>query len=122
MRSDGKLYNSVFIALNEVGQVVSWQFTRTTSLDKVKPQMENLCAHMKQSCSVPFTIVVDACCSQRPKLQHIFGADAVVSLDIFHAVKRVTRNATHCLWKTALSRAMVPYIGSKQIILMNKLH
>lgn len=94
VRSDGKwvtLYNSVFIVLNELGQVVTWQFTQTTSLDEVKAQMENVCVRMKQTCLVPFTILVDNCCSQRQKLQEVFGADAVISLDIFHAVQRVVR-------------------------------
>lgn len=94
VRSDGKwitLYNSVFIAMNEHGQVVSWQFTKTTSLDEVVMQLHNLCNRRSQSCWLPFTIFVDACCSQRQKLQQIFGEDAVVSLDIFHAVQRVTR-------------------------------
>lgn len=94
VRSDGKwvtLYNSVFIALNEVGQAVSWQFTRTTSLDGVKTQLESLYSRMTQSCSLPFSILVDACCSRRLKLQQTFRQDALVSLDIFHAVQRVTR-------------------------------
>ena len=36
------LYKSVFIALNEHGQVVKWQFTKTTSLDEVKSQLQRL--------------------------------------------------------------------------------
>ena len=94
MRSDGKwirLYNSVFIALNEHGQVILWQFTRTTSLDEVKEQLQNIHTRMTHSCRVPFTILVDACCSQRQKVKQIFGEECVVCLDIFHAVQRVTR-------------------------------
>lgn len=56
VRSDGKwvtLYKSVFIALNEHGQVVAWQFTKTTSLDEVKQQLQNLQDCMAQSC-LPF--------------------------------------------------------------------
>ena len=38
--SDGKwvaLYGMLFIVLNEDGIVVGWQFTRSTSLEEVKP-------------------------------------------------------------------------------------
>lgn len=93
MRSDGKwvtLYKSVFIALNEHGQVVAWQFTKTTSLDEVKQQLQNLQDCMAQSCLPSCKIFVDDCCSQRRKLQDVFG-DAVVKLDIFHAVQRIAR-------------------------------
>ena len=95
VRSDGKwirLYNSVFIALNEHGQVISWQFARTTSLDEVKKQLQNLCVRMRHASVVPCTILVDACCSQRQKLKQIFVEESVVSLDIFHAIQRVTQN------------------------------
>ena len=94
LRSDGKwvtLYNSVFIAMNEHGQVVTWQFTSSTSLDEVKPQLETLQERMTLSCLPPFNIFVDTCCSQRNKLQEVFGEDATVKLDIFHAVQRITR-------------------------------
>ena len=93
-RSDGKwitLYNSVFIAMNEHGLVVTWQFTKTTSLDEVRTQLQQLCSRMGEVCTQPITILVDACCSQRQKLQQIFGEDTIVSLDIFHAIQRVTR-------------------------------
>ena len=56
VRSDGKwvtLYKSVFIALNEHGQVVTWQFTKTTSLDEVRSQLHRLQDHMTQSCLPP---------------------------------------------------------------------
>ena len=41
-RSDGKwvtLYNSVFIVLNKVSQVVAWQLTSSTSMDEVSSML-----------------------------------------------------------------------------------
>lgn len=92
VRSDGKwvtLYNSVFIAMNEHGQVVAWQFTSSTSLDEVKPQLQSLQECMTLSCLPPFNIFVNTCCSQRNKLQEFFGEDATVRLNIFHAVQHI---------------------------------
>lgn len=40
LRSDGRWvtqYNSVFFVMNQVGQVMGWQFTKTVSMDEVKP-------------------------------------------------------------------------------------
>lgn len=94
VRSDGKwvtLYNSVFIALNEIGQIVAWTFTSTTSIDEVRPLLENLHNRLRETWLPPYHIFVDNCCSQRPKLKEIFGPQTVVSLDIFHATQRVTR-------------------------------
>lgn len=39
LRSDGKWvtqYNSVFIVMNQAGQVMGWQFTKSTAMDEVK--------------------------------------------------------------------------------------
>ena len=36
------LYESIFIVLNEEGAVVAWQFTKTTSLEEVKPLLLSL--------------------------------------------------------------------------------
>ena len=39
LRSDGKWvtqYNSVFIVMNQDGQVMGWQFTKTTGMDELK--------------------------------------------------------------------------------------
>ena len=94
VRSDGKwitLYNSLFIVMNEHGQVVSWQFTRITSLDDVAAQLHSVKNLRSLSWLPPYTILVDNCCSQRPKLMQIFGDTAVVKLDIFHAAQRITR-------------------------------
>ena len=93
VRSDGKwimLYNSLFNVMNEHGQVVSWQFTHTTSLDDVLSQLHSVKNLRSNSWLPPYTILVDNCCSQRPKLMQIFGDTAVVKLDIFYAAQRIT--------------------------------
>lgn len=48
------LYDSVFIVLNDVGQVVSWQFTSSTSFDEIKALLSDL----KTRLSEPITVFV----------------------------------------------------------------
>ena len=89
-RLDGKwitLYNSIFIVLNDVGQIVMWQFTKTTGFDEVTPMLTTLVMRINQ----PIKIYVDNCCQQRAKLKQIFGQETIVNLDLFHAVQRLTR-------------------------------
>lgn len=103
-RSDGKwvtLYNSLFIVLNELGQVVMWQFTNSTSFDEVTPMLTYLKTRIQQ----PISIYVDNCCQQRSKLLQIFGPNIQVYLDIFHAVQRVTKviPKRHPLYSTCVN-------------------
>ena len=54
IRGDGRWitqYKSIFFVLNEVGQVLTWQLTSTTSLDEVKPVLECLGHPHKKVCS-----------------------------------------------------------------------
>lgn len=91
LRPDGKWitqYGSVFLVLNNQGQVLTWQLTNSTSLDEVTPLLNHLKDRMQ--CNI-LTIYVDNCCHVRQKLQQIFGNNTVIKLDIFHAVQRVTR-------------------------------
>ena len=94
VRSDGKwftLYKSLFIAMNENGQVVTWFFTRTTSIDEVALQLKDVKEIRHQSWVPPHTILVDNCCSQRLKLKQIFVDSTIVKIDIFHAIQRIVR-------------------------------
>lgn len=82
-RSDGKwvtLYNSVFFVTNEIGQVISWQLTKSTSIDEVNTLLDKLKARL--NLSKQLLVIVDNCCSQRT---------IVVKLDLFHAVQRLTK-------------------------------
>ena len=89
-RSDKKwvtLYNSLFIILNQFGQIISWQLTSSTSFDEV----DDLLSDMKQRISQPTVVFVDNCCAQRSKLKNSLGQDITVSLDVFHAIQRITK-------------------------------
>ena len=93
VRSDGKwvtLYNSVFIVMNEMGQIVAWKFTTSTSLDEVTFLLNNLHNRLKNTWLPPHRIFVDNYCSQRQKICVIFGPDTLVKLDIFYAIQRIT--------------------------------
>ena len=45
---------------------------------------------IENKCTIK-TVYVDNCCHWRNKIQEVFGADVIVSLDIFHAVQQITR-------------------------------
>ena len=95
LRSDGKgiiLYETIFIVLNEEGVVVSWQFTKSTSLEEVKPLLLALKERIELPEHTPLTIYVDNCCQVRRQLKEIFGNDVLVKLDLFHAIQRITRS------------------------------
>jgi hypothetical protein len=91
-RADGKwvtLYSSVFICMNNIGQVVGWQFTSTTSLDEVSTLLVHIKSRAQED--TPLQIFVDNCCTVRRKLQNIFGENTAIKLDVFHAIQRITR-------------------------------
>ena len=94
LRSDGKwvtLYSSILIILNKIGQVVGWQFTKTNSMDEVKPLLKSINERIQDAEKGQFTIYIDNCCQNLAKLKAIFGNEINVKLDLFHAVQRVTR-------------------------------
>ena len=104
LRSDGKWitqYGSVFLVLNDEGQVLTWQLTNSTSFDEVMPLLTAL---KKRIQNRPLIIYVDNCCQVKKKLQAIFGEDVIVKLDLFHAVQRVTRvmSKKHALFHTCM--------------------
>ena len=84
-------YSSVFFVLNGLGQVLTWQFISSTSLNEVEPILEALCVRLKRNNIILQQVLVDNCCHVRNKIKRIFGEQANVSLDLFHAVQRLTR-------------------------------
>ena len=93
LRSDGKWitqYDSVFIVLNEKGQVMAWQFTETTSMDNVKTLLLGVKERMDVG-NHKTLIIADNCCSIKGKLIEVFGNEINVKLDLFHAVQRLTK-------------------------------
>ena len=69
--------------------VVSWQFGYGTKFANVKTLLESLKNRFETQESLPKIILVDNCCQWRDCLQTIFIA-AIILLDLFHAVLRIT--------------------------------
>ena len=79
-------YDSAFLVMNKIGQVISWKFTKGSSFDEVKEYLEFLSvrAHSQGD-----TVYIDNCCHRRSKIQSVFGENCIVKLDTFHAVQRI---------------------------------
>ena len=89
LRPDGKWvkqYSSSFIVLNELRQVVTWQLTKTTSLDEVSSCLASLKTRMEIPQGKHLLVLTDNCCNDKAD---IFGNDVIVQLDLFHAVQRI---------------------------------
>ena len=80
--------------MNEKGQVIAWQFTKTMGYDEVMPLLIKLKQRVASQGSNITYIDVDDCCHLRDKLCQTFGPNITVHLDLFHAVQRLTR--WHC--------------------------
>ena len=59
--------DSVFIVMNEKGMVMSWQFARTVTVDKVQDLLHGVKNRVQDVTNL--TVLVDNCCSMRGKLQ-----------------------------------------------------
>ena len=94
LRPDGRWitqYNSLFIVLNDIGQVIAWQLTKTTSIDECR---ELLCALKNRQNLFEAgvgEVYTDNCCTIKAKLKSIFGPNVRIHLDIFHATQRITK-------------------------------
>lgn len=92
-RSDRKWisqYEAVFIVMNEKGEVITWQFTKTKGYDEIALLLKKLKQRVASQGSKITYIDLDDCCHLRDKLCQTFGA-ITVRLDLFHAVQRLTR-------------------------------
>ena len=99
-----KQYKGLFCILNSDGEVLSWKATKTLSFDSVCGQLSTLKERLAHQHKVVDEFIIDNCCSWRTKLQSIFGTDMKVSLDLFHAVQRISSKLSkrhsfhsHCL-------------------------
>ena len=81
-------YDSLFLVLNESGQVLAWQLTRGTSFKQVYTLIKNVYYRDTEKTK---EIYIDNCCLWRKKLQFIFGTSVRIKLDLFHAIKRFTK-------------------------------
>ena len=82
-------FDSLYIVLNETGQVLAYKLKKVTALSKVEDILKNLNTRLDQQKASCETIFVDDCCKVRDKLQQIFP-DMSVKLDLFDAIQRVT--------------------------------
>lgn len=88
-----KMYNSLFIIMNEHSDILGWQLTKGTALSKVVKLLEGLKRRLGDFGEHDQLegIVVDNCCSLKKQISEIFGSDVPVKLDIFHAIQRVVK-------------------------------
>ena len=84
-------YRSLFIVLNERGQVLTWQFTKSEVTSEVSHLLEGLRCRLRMQNAAVQQVILDDCCKWHPFLQSMFGMQVQVKLDIFHAVQRITR-------------------------------
>ena len=88
-----RMYDSLFIIMNEESDIIGWQFTKGTSITKVENLLQGLkkrynnCMQGEQMQG----IVVDNCCLLRNAINKIFGIKIPVKLDIFHAIQRIVK-------------------------------
>ena len=81
-------YDSVFLVLNDKGQVLTWQLTKGTSFGEVTVLLQSLAERPSDQLK---TVYVDDCCKLRNKIKNVFGPHISVKLDLFHAVQRITK-------------------------------
>ena len=94
-------FQQLFICLNELGQVVAWRLTKSTTFGEI----EDLLVSLERKNSITGNklelVCVDDCCHVANKYHSIFPNAAVkLDLHVFHACQRVTRtfsrqNALH---------------------------
>ncbi|KXJ14702.1 hypothetical protein AC249_AIPGENE5021 [Exaiptasia diaphana] len=87
-----KLYNSIFIIMNEKGEVLKWRFTKTTQTGEVESLFEELAERLKSNNREIEAMYIDNCCQLRDKLQTFFkDKNLKIKLDLFHAINRFSK-------------------------------
>ena len=85
-----KLYDTLFIVLNEDGVVLSWKLSKGTKFSSVENSLQLLQDRLHKQGKNPTLFLLDNCCAWSAKIKNIFQ-DMSVKLDIFHAVQRVVK-------------------------------
>ena len=83
---DGKWinqYDSAFFIFNSDGKILSWQFTRGTSLVQVKKLLNLIHQRAVAQNNTIAVVYIDNCCQWKRMLQEEFGNDLLVKLDLF---------------------------------------
>ena len=83
-------FHQLFIALNEIGEVVAWRLTKSTAFSEIEDLLMELEKRMSLTGNTVEFVCVDDCCHVRGKYVGIFP-DIAVKLDLFHACQRITR-------------------------------
>ena len=84
-----KLYNSVFIVMNECNKVLAWQLARGTSIDTMETLLTGSKEQHQNAKKELEGFIIDNCCSVKNNINAIFGSTVVIKLDLFHALKRI---------------------------------
>jgi hypothetical protein len=81
-------YNSIFCILNERGEIINWQFTKSEGFDEVKDMFLDIKERSKDNGLE--LICIDNCCKWSSLLTDIFP-DVSIKQDLFHAVQRLVK-------------------------------
>ena len=88
-----KPFKSLFLVLNDVGQILSWQLVPNTSYDtlsEMSTEVREQIVSMKKTLA---QIYMDDCCKIWTKLQNIFDEATSVKLNLFDAIQRITKKS-----------------------------
>ena len=85
-----KLYDTLFIVLNEEGVVLSWKLCKGTNFSSVENVLKLLKERLHRQGKNPTIYMLDNCCSWRTKVTKVFP-NIAVKLDLFHAIQRVIK-------------------------------
>ena len=94
-------YDSLLLVLNESGQVLAWQLARSTSFKEVYTLLKSVYYRDTEETK---EIYIDNCYLWLKNLQLMFGTSIRIKLDLFHAIKRLTKeppkfSTSKVLWK-----------------------
>lgn len=85
-----KVYDTLFLIMNENGVVLTWQLCKGTAFDAVEHLVQELKERLDSHQETVQFIFLDNCCHWSKKLQHIFPS-VQVKLDSFHAIQRIVK-------------------------------
>ena len=99
-----KQYNSVFCVINQHGEIISWQLTKSEGFNEVRELFLEL-----KRCFYPGSpkiICIDNCCKWRFLLEEIFP-ETKIKQDLFHTVQRFVKT----LKKDSVQRDIASDVG-----------
>ena len=85
-----KLYDTLFIVLNEERNVLSWKLCKRTKFSAIENVLQLVKDSLDKQGQKPAIFLLHNCCSWRAKLLKIFP-NIAIKLDPFHAIQRVVK-------------------------------